>query len=152
MRMKRAPGHFGAERLIALGIGMVCIGALAAALQYPLGTVQRPGAGFFPQLVGMLGLVLSLAAVVFAPARTTLSIERPAVVFIAALLAFCGALNTLGFVVAGVLFTALLARLLGARGAGRIGAIGIITPIVLYLLFTHGFGIVLPRGILAGLS
>ncbi|MBI4189542.1 MAG: tripartite tricarboxylate transporter TctB family protein [Betaproteobacteria bacterium] len=149
--MMRVPGRIGAERLVALAIGIVCIAYLAAALELPPGTVQRPGSGFFPQLAGALGLVLALAAAVLAPARPAPAIERPAVVFIAALLAFSAALDMLGFVPAGVLFTALLVRLLGAESAWQIGGIGVITPIALDLMFTRGFGITLPRGVLAGL-
>lgn len=93
------------------GALFLLIGALtsASALGYALGTVRRMGPGYFPLLLGLLLVCLGLALIVQAWRRgAVVAIEwgsiRP-LIFVLGGLAFFGlALDTLGFVLANILF------------------------------------------------
>jgi putative tricarboxylic transport membrane protein len=119
------------------------------ALDLEWGRTTRPGPGFFPRLLALLGLVLAGSAAFLARPPVALGeSERGALPFTLALLAFCVLLEPLGFVLAGMLFTGLLARLLGAVRWWQVAAVALPTPIILKLIFAHAFQISLPAGLL----
>ncbi len=70
------------------------------------------------------------------------------VIFLGVFVAYIAALQAIGFVVASILFFASAMFLFGERRPGWLflGSVGI--PSLLFVLFRHGFSIVLPRGIL----
>lgn len=64
---------------------------------------------------------------------------------LAAVVAVTLLLPVLGFVIAGTLFAAAVARLGGAGWIGS-GVSAVILSLVLYFVFVHGLGVPLPRG------
>jgi hypothetical protein len=58
---------------------------------------------------------------------------------------------SLGFVLATIPFFAVMMVLYGERRARWIGGGALCTTMLLYVLFRHGFGVFLPRGLLAGI-
>lgn len=143
--------RFGTHRLVAAALALACVAYLAVALQLPTGSIRRPGSGFFPQVTAVLGITLALGAALLARPHTVAPPECTALWFSAALFAFCALLQPLGFIPAGILFTGLLAWLLGAANTRQIAAVALPTPLVLHVIFVRAFDITLPRGLLAGL-
>ena len=74
-----------------------------------------------------------------------------ALLALAVFLVFIITLPYLGFILAAIPFVAVFMWFYGEhrKTVLIIGALGI--PVILYVLFRHGFGVMLPRGLLAGL-
>jgi putative tricarboxylic transport membrane protein len=148
--VEQGSGRVPTQRVVALAFAVACVAYFWIALGLSWGSATRPGPGFFPRLSAVLALVL--AAVAFALAAPLARPEQVRGAWPAslALLAFCLLLQPLGFVVAGTLLAALLARLLGARTAWQVAAVSIPAPLLLHLLFSRLFEIKLPAGVLRG--
>jgi hypothetical protein len=135
---------------------------LTQAMMLPLGTVAKPGAGFYPVAVAIFACVVALVASarVFlwpkaAGAETLaepLSEEEPDLArrrrvagAVGALAAFCLALPWIGYPIAAFAFVALVLRGLGGRWMAALvtGALG---SAVSYYLFAVLLGVPLPRG------
>jgi hypothetical protein len=127
------------ERAAALVIAAVAVVYLTQALALPFGTTARPGAGFFPTLVAVLGVGVA----VLMTARAFRA-ARPAVVPAAA----AGArtlMPWLGYPLVAFGFVAVLLRRLGGgwRGAVLTGAL---SAVVSFYLFAVLLDVPLPRG------
>jgi hypothetical protein len=142
--------HPLAQRLVAGAIALVCLAYFYVAMDLDWGSTTRPGPGFFPRLSALLGLVLAGGAAFLARPVEVDQTERGALPFTLALLAFCVLLKPLGFVLAGMLFTGVLARLLGALRWWQVAAVALPTPILLQLIFARAFQMNLPAGLLEG--
>ena len=64
---------------------------------------------------------------------------------------YVAAMPGLGFILATVPFFAVMMILFGEQRRAWLGGGAIGATIALYLLFRHGFGVFLPRGLLAGI-
>jgi putative tricarboxylic transport membrane protein len=142
------------DRVWTLGVLAASGAYLAAALTFPLGTVARPGPGFFPVGVGVF-LCLVAATLVVAALRgrgvaAVPSLEAGAgdrvVATVAGLVGFCLLMPWIGYPVCAFLFVALLLRRLG--GAGWFGAAitAGLSAIVSYYVFGVILGVPLPSG------
>jgi hypothetical protein len=119
---------------------------LAVGRQYSLGLASRPGAGFFPLLIGIIGIVLALWEFWSAAPTDHKTIPLSAIALIAVFLLFAVILQPLGFLLTGMICTAAMARAFGLHHPVKLVALTIVAPIALYLLFVHAFGVELPRG------
>jgi hypothetical protein len=143
--------------LLALGLAY---GLLITGL--PLRTLPNtPDPSFFPWINAAILLALAAALLVQGlfftagdeeqtegiPARRQL----PVLWVLAAFVAYLIALPPLGFVVATVPFFAALMVAYGERRALWLGAGALGVPILLFVVFRYGFGVLLPRGLLSGL-
>ena len=135
--------------LIGLGIGY---GVLTAGL--PERTMPNtPGPRFFPWIVTVSLLVLSAAMLVRAWRRLASESDaglgvvpgRAAVAF-GAFALYVVALPWIGFLAATVPFFAVLMALFGERRWWVLAAGAVVVPIVVFVLFRHGFQIILPAG------
>jgi putative tricarboxylic transport membrane protein len=142
------------DRVWTLGVLAASGAYLAAALTFPLGTVARPGPGFFPVGVGVF-LCLVAATLLVAALRgrgvaAVPSLEAGAggrvVATVAGLVGFCLLMPWIGYPVCAFLFVALLLRRLG--GAGWFGAVitAALSAIVSYYVFGVVLGVPLPSG------
>lgn len=66
---------------------------------------------------------------------------------IAFLASYLGLLKLLGFIPASVLFLALLQYMVGQRKYLTLGILAVVVPLVIYIAFRHGMGIMLPTSI-----
>jgi putative tricarboxylic transport membrane protein len=143
------------ERVWALGL-LVASGAyLTAALGFPLGSVVKPGPGFFP--VG-IGVFLCVAAAALALAggpgprltSTDAGLTRDARVRVAtavlALVGFCLALPWVGYPASAFAFVALLLRRLGDAAWPGALVTAALSALVSYYAFGVLLGVPLPRG------
>lgn len=136
------------ERVIAVLLALVVLGYFYAALAYKIGTVERPGAGFFPVMLSVLAGILTVVCLVIADRTTRVEGNRRTLIFVAGLVAFCVLLEPLGFVIMGTAFVWLSMRLLGGRGLIRGFLFSLATALIIYAAFAKGFGIFLPKGVL----
>jgi putative tricarboxylic transport membrane protein len=126
---------------------------LAAALTFPLGSVTRPGPGFFPVGVGVFLCLVAAVLVVTTRRRgvaTAPSMDAAAggrvLTTVAGLGGFCLLLPWIGYPSCAFVFVALLLRRLG--GAGWAGALvtAALSAFVSYYAFGVVLGVPLPVG------
>lgn len=143
-------------RLVPLVILIVSGFYLTQAMKLPLGTVAKPGAGFYPVAVAVFACVVALVA----GARAFLSPqavrpEAPSEVIdparrrrvagaVGALAAFCLTLPWIGYPIAAFGFVSVVLWGLGGRWQAALltGALG---SVVSYYLFAVLLGVPLPR-------
>jgi putative tricarboxylic transport membrane protein len=144
------------ERLLALALLAAGLVYLGSAWSLPMGTTARPGAGFYPLVVGIFGAlaVLGWLALTMRGARgvggsvAVAADARGRVLATAGLLiGFCLALPWTGYPLAALLFTALLLRALGASTVTAL-AVGVAGALASYYGFGALLGVPLPRGVL----
>lgn len=145
------------ERVVALAV-LVASGAyLAYALRIPLGTMARPGAGFYPVAVGAFacGVALVVTAIAFRRAaaggggiettETTDAGQGPVWPAAATLAGFTLLMPWLGYPLAALLFVAVLLRQQGAGWRGTLLA-AVLSAEGSYYLFAILLGVTLPQG------
>jgi putative tricarboxylic transport membrane protein len=145
--------------LIICGIAYGCLAWALPVRSLP----NTPGPSFFPLVVTAFLLFLSAALLIQALAAdhepSSLQGERiasppdwrPPATLLLTILAYIVALPFLGFVLATLPFFATLMVLFGQRQPLLIAGGSLAMTVVLYVLFRHGFGVYLPRGLLAGI-
>jgi hypothetical protein len=144
------------ERVVGLVVAAVAGIYLTLALALPYGTAARPGAGFFPTLVGIFACVVGVVvcvqafrAPVLAPAARgsgpDAAARRRALSTVVLLIAFCALMPWIGYPLVAFAFVTVLLQRLGS--AWRAAALtGVVTAAVSF----YGFGVLLdvplPRG------
>ena len=128
---------------------------LALALQLPFGAVARPGAGFYPVIVGVFAIVVALAATVSAfrtvpraetdAANVDAAARRRVMISVGALAVFCLALPWVGYPAAAFAFVAVVLRYLGGRWTTAL-LTGVLSSASSYGLFAVLLDVPLPRG------
>jgi putative tricarboxylic transport membrane protein len=145
---------------LAFAAGAISLGLylLIGSSGINLGTgYDRIGPRFFPYLIAA-GLLVSSGAMVFEvlgrsrPAQT-LSIDPLSFSILILALVICVLLlERLGFILAVTVLFTLVARAFKSRRSIRDALVGLILSISVYYIFTAGLGLVLPRGVLSGLT
>jgi putative tricarboxylic transport membrane protein len=142
---------------VVLIVFAILYGVLTANL--PVRTLPNtPDPSFFPWINTAIMLVLSVWLLVQglkgpATARTPdgTGRSRRAVWALAAFVAYVAAMPGLGFILATAPFFAVMMVLFGERRPIWVGGGAVCTTVLLYALFRYGFGVFLPRGLLAGI-
>ena len=141
-------------------VGLVVVAAagvyLSMALALPYGTTAKPGAGFFPTLVGIFGCIVgvTMSARAFrAPGRAPAAREAGrdaaarsrALSTVVVLAAFCLLMPSIGYPLVAFGFVTVLLQRLGSswRAAAIIGAV---TAVVSFYVFGILLDVPLPRG------
>jgi hypothetical protein len=142
------------ERAVALAILVASGVYLGNAWPLPRGTAARPGAGLFPVVVGVFGVLVALTWLVSALRRAPAT-DGPSVpadglgrvmTTALALVGFCLVLPWLGYAIVAFLFAGVLLRRLGAGWTGAL-LIAAGSAAVSHYLFAVLLGVPLPRGI-----
>jgi len=138
--------------LLAFGVGY---GFLTLGLPDRL-IPNVPGPSFFPSLISVALIVLSLALLVQGirglqgepvfPDGVT--IPWRSMCLMGLLVALAALLPIVGFLAVSIPFFAALMVLYGVRKPVYLAISAVIIPVVLFYLFSRGFNILLPRGIL----
>lgn len=127
---------------------------LVQATRLPLGSVEQPGAGLFPLLVGAFLLAASAAHLLqdlrrdprtplLPPAET----GRRVMGVVAALGAFCLLLPWLGYGVTALGLLLAILRLFGLARWGMTAAAALVATVASYYLFAVVLGVPLPAGV-----
>jgi putative tricarboxylic transport membrane protein len=142
------------ERAWALGFLLASGAYLAASLGFPLGTVAKPGPGFFPVGVGLFlcgaTAVLAIALLRGRPAGAIAAVpadaRRRVATTVAALAGFCLLLPWVGYPASAFLFVTLVLRRLGGGGWPGVVITAALSALVSHYLFAVLLGVPLPRG------
>jgi putative tricarboxylic transport membrane protein len=127
---------------------------LAAALTLPLGSVARPGPGFFPVAVGVFLCVVA-AVLVSAPLRGRAVTPAPPVnagdrgrvaTTLGGLIGFCLLLPWIGYPACAFVFVVLLLRRLASAGWPGAVVTAALSAFVSYYVFGVVLGVPLPAG------
>jgi hypothetical protein len=119
---------------------------------------NTPDPSFFPWINTVFILVLSICLLVQGlrqPVTTPLPDDgtrrRMGIWAMGAFVIYLAVMPNLGFILATAPFFAVMMVLYGEHRLARVSAGAICATVVLYVLFRHGFGVFLPRGLLAGI-
>jgi putative tricarboxylic transport membrane protein len=147
---------------LAIGFGLVVLGLIiffdSLGMQVPP-TYARVGPQVFPYFVAfaLIAVGAYFAWNSWAPgARREIVPEgfttdwRALLIIGAGLLIHLNILKPVGFVISGIFLFLCVAFAFGSRKFLRDGIVAVILALVSYLGFTHGLGLQLPPGILAG--
>ena len=142
-------------RTWALGFLVTAGAYLAASLDFPVGSVAKPGPGFFPVGVGVF-LCLAAAALtvgVLRGSRAVLAVAAPpadararVAAAVVGLVGFCLLLPWLGYLGTAFLFVALLLRRLGDGSWTGVLITAALSALLSHYLFGVLLGVPLPRG------
>lgn len=162
-----ARGGSGLADLVS-GILSILLGSLTMRLSFgfQVKASDRVGGGIdaalYPRLIStaviILGLVLLIQGVqarLAAPTnRGAVSADKSLLVLLAlytTLVIFTLVLNSIGYVIASLVLIAVVMVLLGERRALVIAVVSVAVTTGIFIAFRHGFNIVLPEGLLAGI-
>ena len=131
-------------------------GVLTAGL--PVRTLPNtPDPSFFPWINMAVILILSLCLLFQSRRRSKETAPTPdteernrIITAMGIFIIYLATMPTLGFIMATAPFFATMMVLFGERRPVYVGTGTIAVTAALYLLFRHGFGVFLPRGLLAG--
>jgi putative tricarboxylic transport membrane protein len=144
------------ERIVGLVVVVVAGIYLTLALALPYGTAARPGAGFFPILVGVFACAVGVIVCVQAfraPVRASAAPDSApdaaargrALSTVVMLIAFCALMPWVGYPLVAFAFVTILLQRLGS--AWRAAAItGLLSAIVSFYVFGVLLDVPLPRG------
>jgi len=124
------------------------------AIQVPVGTVRMPGAGFFPLVLGLTLVVLSLALLamnLLSPAAgpTRVWPERPEVLYLlGSMVAAVWLFERAGFLLTMALFLGVAVRVLGTMSWVTVVVAAMVGSVTSYMVFSRALLIALPAGIL----
>jgi hypothetical protein len=137
---------FRANQIAALVIAVLLGVYFYFALGYRFGTSLQFGPGFFPTLIGILGLGLAFASAVSRAAIEAIGPKRKALLLIAILAMFAALLDHGGFLLVGMVTTAAVMRVFDARRPGEIAVTALLVPVAIWFLFTGALSVRLPEG------
>ncbi len=137
------------------GLILILIGAgvIVGALKLRVGSATEPQPGFFPFVGGVLLLVLSSVLLVQAlrgrgiGSRAFGELRRPAIL-IAAMVVYVIILEGVGYVIATIILSAVILRILETKSWWALAVVSLVLSIGSYLLFDRLLGVTLPSGIL----
>jgi len=135
----------------------VCYGILTADL--PLRTLPNtPDPSFFPwvitSIIFILSVLLLFSGFKYSKGVRTKVDKKERNLTVTAMTIFIfylAAMPKLGFILATLPFFSVMMFLFGERRPVFIGIGSLVTTAGLYVLFRHGFGVFLPRGLLTGI-
>ena len=144
------------ERVVGLVVVVAAGIYLTLAVALPYGTTARPGAGFFPTLVGIFGCVvgLTMSAQAFrAPMRAPEAREgirdtgarRRALSTVVVLIAFCLLMPWIGYPLVAFAFITVLLQRLGSAWRTAV-IIGAVTAALSFYVFGVLLDVPLPPG------
>lgn len=142
------------ELIASLVLCVVGIAIMANSLQLRLGTLDEPGAGFFPFWSGTLIACLSFATGIMAwlgPSVEGVPWQHRASMpyfLVVVLLAYAFTLERLGFLLSTFLLLLILFRMMGAGRLVMAVAASAAASVVAYAVFRGALGLQLPPGVL----
>ena len=135
---------------------LIGAGVIVGALKLRLGSATEPEPGFFPFVGGVLLLVLSSILLVQAFRGQGLAnkafgeLRRP-IILIVAMVIYVAILEEIGFVLATVMLSAMVLRILDTKSWWVLVAASLVLSVGSYVLFDRLLGVTLPGGVLTRL-
>jgi putative tricarboxylic transport membrane protein len=130
---------------------------LLGSLELAQGTVAQPGTGFYPRVVGVVMIGLSLYQLLRALTQKEMKADQgePFLggkdrqriwMLVATLILFTVLLRWLGYLVCSSALVGILLPLLGMKSWVKIVAVTLLTASISYYFFSYLLGVPLPRG------
>jgi putative tricarboxylic transport membrane protein len=138
----------------AVGLVLAAVGAALVyfAVGMPLGTVRAPGPGFAPLALGVFLALVGLACAVRGwrqPAIEPVVLgETKVLVCLALLAAGIVAWTTLGYLPTSAAFLTISFRVFARISWVRAFAIGVVSAVIIWVIFEKALGVPLPGGVL----
>jgi len=137
------------------GLGRLSIGvwAIIGGMKLHLGKVSEPQPGFFPFWGGVVLVVLSGLLLIQALSGRSKGAEafgalwRPMIMIIG-LIVYVAILDTLGYIIATLVLSIVLLRVLGTKRAWVLALAALLISFGSYILFDRLLNVTLPAGIL----
>ncbi len=138
------------------GLILILIGAgvIVGALKLRVGSATEPQPGFFPFVGGVLLLILSSILLVQTLRGRSVGtkafgeLRRPAILIVA-MAGYVIILDGVGYVIATIMLSAIVLRILETKSWWVIVAVSVLLSVGSYILFDRLLGVTLPSGILA---
>ena len=145
--------------IAALVLISVTIGYGILTADLPIRTLPNtPDPSFFPWLNTIIILLLSVLLLFSGsstPKESSPRVNRleqnRVVAAMAAFIVYLAIMPKLGFIIATLPFFSAMMVMFGERRPIFIGTSSLVATVGLYVLFRHGFGVFLPRGLLTGI-
>jgi hypothetical protein len=144
------------ERIFFAVIALVALFVVFRSYNYEIGTIDSPKMGFFPFIIGVAILILSLGMYIFAKAgaeKQAETVGRNGLIrvasFIVAIVIYAVFLEQLGFLVGTFLLLVFLVKLMGQPGWGIPLLFSLICVTICWMLFKNWLGLPLPAGIIS---
>ncbi|MCU1412397.1 MAG: hypothetical protein JWR04_3104 [Rhodoglobus sp.] len=139
---------------------LVAVGYTYQAFQIPPGALDRPGAGFFPRIVGFVAIAIMLILIlesVFSTQKTEDDLELPqgeklrlVIIFFFGTLAFVLLLPILGQYITGAVYSVAMIKFLGKTPWWRAVLWGVVLSAGIAFIFINLLLVSLPQGIIFG--
>lgn len=140
------------DRWLGIAALLVAVVYLFLSAQLPIGTVMRPGPGFFPLVLGavaaVIGAGIALGWMLAPKSEEPIRVSPRSLLMAAAMLAAAVLLPVLGYVPASFLLAAAALKLLSSRGLLVDLGVAALLAVASFALFGLLLGIPLPGGIL----
>jgi putative tricarboxylic transport membrane protein len=151
-KVKKTGDFLGSLFGIFLGIAV-----LVGSIRLHIGTPMEPQPGFFPFVAGVIlvvlcGILLIKALLGRSPGGEAFGeLWRPGILIIG-LFIYSVVLDLLGYVIATIILSAIILRVLDTKTWWKLAVISLVLSIGTYLLFDRVLDVSLPGGILARLK
>jgi putative tricarboxylic transport membrane protein len=132
---------------------LIGVGDIIGALGLPLGTPLDPKPGFFPLLAGVFLLCLSILYLIQAFMKGGRGMKafgaawRPGLLIVG-LFIYSAILDPLGYVMAMIILSVIILRILETKPWWKLVAVSLVASIGSYVLFDRVLGVNLPLGVL----
>lgn len=148
------PSHRSVEIGVALFIAVFALIVIAGSMQAGIGWgAEGPKAGFIPFYVGLIILgssIINLGAAIAEGPSNRLFAEWSQLGKVMAMLVptaiYVALIPWLGIYVSSALLIAVFMRWLGQYGWGRVAAVAVGVPLVIFVIFEKWFLVALPKG------
>jgi putative tricarboxylic transport membrane protein len=146
------------DDLLAGGLlALVGIGVILGAFRLHIGTPLHPQPGFFPFLGGSALALLAAILIVQATLGRSTGSEAfgklgPPAIMVVGMGVYVAILEPAGYVLATILITGVILRVLGVKSWRALGLAGALLAVGTYFLFARILGIDLPAGVLGFLG
>ena len=151
-KVRKTADFFGSLFGIFLGISV-----LVGSIRLHVGTPTEPQPGFFPFVAGIILVVLCGILLVKdlsgrSPGGEAFGeLWRPGILILG-LFVYAFVLDFLGYVIATIILSAIILRVLDTKAWWKMAVISLVLSVGTYALFDRALDVSLPAGILAGLK
>ena len=136
---------------------IICISYLIGAVRLPFGSINEPGPGFLPMILGTIGIILSA----FLLGKNILGRDRseyektenlpPLVFYIGSIIGLAIFFKWLGSLLGIFLLILVLMKASRLSGWRLPAVISLVASLVIYLIFAYWLKVSMPAGILSSL-
>lgn len=140
------------------GLSILCAGYLIYSMQMPFGSLRKPGQGFIPVILGVMGIIISLWLLLNCiRVKEKSHIENEEITkkgllrflgYVTSIIAYILFSEIIGTYISIFVLVLFLTKISGLKGWGRPIIIAAACAVTFYLLFAVALAVPLPNGFL----